>query len=51
MNDYSKYEVLGDNDANGLIGRHNAFLRQWNRITSLTKTRIHKWEFAYRIHL
>lgn len=36
-----KYEVLGDNDANGLIGRHNAFLRQWNRITSLTKTRIH----------
>lgn len=32
-----KYEVLGDNDANGLIGRHNAFLRQWNRIRDYEK--------------
>lgn len=37
----AKYQALGDNDAGGVVGRHNAFLRQWNRITILAQARIH----------
>ncbi len=36
-----KYQALGDNDADGLVNRHNAFLRQWNRISILAEARIH----------
>ena len=36
-----KYQALGDNNADGLISRHNAFLRQWNRISILAQARIH----------
>lgn len=36
-----KYQALGDNNADGLIDRHNAFLRQWNRISILAAARIH----------
>lgn len=35
-----KYQALGDNNADGLISRHNAFLRQWNRISIMAKVRI-----------
>ena len=35
-----KYQALGDNNADGLISRHNAFLRQWNRISILAKVRL-----------
>lgn len=37
----TKYQALGDNNADGLISRHNAFLRQWNRISILAEVRIH----------
>ena len=36
-----KYQALGDNNADGLISRHNAFLRQWNRISIIAGVRIH----------
>lgn len=35
-----KYQALEDNTVDGLINRHNDFLRQWNRITILAKVRM-----------
>lgn len=37
----AKYQALEDNNASGLINRHNAFLRQWHRISMLMGSRIH----------